>query len=117
MCNYKKRPMCEIEHEIKKYENSSSFKIKTVINVFKFLRFLNGDLFYFLFTLSIFLGTKFFLTNNFDGFIIMMLLHYLFFMKFFKPIFDRYTHTKEDNEETTKIINGLETLLNKKTPN
>ena len=64
MCNYKKRPMCEIENEIKKYENSSSFKIKTVINVFKFLRFLNGDLFYFLFTLSIFLGTKFFLTNN-----------------------------------------------------
>ena len=67
MCNYKKRPMCEIENEIKKYENSSSFKIKTVITVFKFLRFLNGDLFYFLFTLSIFLGTKFFLTNNFEN--------------------------------------------------
>lgn len=109
--------MCEIDDEVKKYKNSSSFKIKTMINIFKFLRFLNGSLFYFVFTLGIVLLTMFLIHNNVKSFFLGMLFHYLFFIRFFKPRFDRYTGTKEENEETTKIISGLETLLNEKTPN
>ena len=60
--------MCEIDDEVKKYKDSSSFKIKTVINVFKFLRFLNGSLFYFVFTLGIVLLTMFLIHNNVKSF-------------------------------------------------
>jgi len=105
--------MCEVS----KYKNSSRFKIKIMIVIYKILRFFNGDKFYFIYSLSMTLIPLFLFDFNIITLFFGMFFHYLIFMFFLKELIDEKLETKKELYEIDKIIDILRKYLKNKNPN
>jgi len=105
--------MCEVS----KYKNSSRFKIKIMIVIYKILRFFNGDKFYFIYSLSMTLIPLFLFGFNIITLFFGMFFHYLIFMFFLKELIDEKLETKKELYEIDKIIDILKKYLKNKNPN
>lgn len=106
-----------IEDEVIKYKDSSPFKIKMMIVVYKTLRFLAGDTYFFIFSLFIILFGVICFNFSVLGLFIGMIVHYIFFWKILRPILDRIFKTNQEIYEINDIINILEGYLKNKNPN
>lgn len=106
-----------IMEEADKYKDSSRFKIKTMILVYKCLKFWNGDVFYFLYTLAMIL-TPLFIFNFSVGIIFLgMLVHYVLFMTYLKTKINQIFKSKQEIREIEDVIEVLESHLKNKNPN
>lgn len=111
--------MCgqSIMEEINKYKDSSNLKLKTIILIYRFLRFCNGDIFYFMYSLLMVLTPLFVFNFSVGVIFIGMLLHYVIFMTYLKNKLDLLFKTKKEIEEIDKIIEILESHVKNKNPN
>lgn len=106
-----------IMEETDKYKDSSNFKIKIMILIYKSLRFCNSDIFYFIYSLSITLVPLFIFDFNILTLFFGMFFHYLIFMFFLKELIDERLGTKKELYEINQIIKTLKTFLKNKNPN
>lgn len=106
-----------IMEEADKYKDSSRFKIKTMILVYKFLRFCNGDTYYFIFSLATILLPLFIFNFSIGVIFFGMILHYIIFMTYLKNKLDKIFETRKEIYEITDIIEILENHLKNKNPN
>jgi hypothetical protein len=106
----------DIEKEVIEYKNSSNFKINFVIKVYKIFRFMNGDTYAFVVTLSTLLITLGFI--RFDPILLIfgLVTHYFLIWKLLKPRIDRLLKSEEEASRITKIIEILESYK-KENPN
>lgn len=111
--------MCEqsIMVEGNKYKDSSRFKIKTMIFIYKFLRFCNSDSYYFIVSLSVILAPLFIFEFSIGSIFFGMILHYIVFMTFLKNKIDNMFQTTKEICEINDVIKILETHLKNKNPN
>lgn len=106
-----------IMEEADKYKDSSRFKIKTMILIYKFLKFCNSNTYYFILSLSSIL-IPLFIFNFSIGIIFMgMIIHYVLFMNFLKRPIDKLFQTEREIREIDGVIDILETHLKNKNPN
>jgi hypothetical protein len=111
--------MCgnSIEDEVIKYKDSSQFKIKMMIMVYKTLRFLAGDSYFFVFSLFIILSGIVYIKFSVLGLFFGMIIHYTLFWNLLRPILDRIFKTNQEIYEINDIIKVLESYLKNKNPN
>lgn len=111
--------MCEqsIMVEGNKYKDSSRFKIKTMILIYKFLRFCNSDSYYFITSLSTILLPLFIFNFSIGSIFFGMILHYIIFMLLFKNRIDKVFQTTREISEINDVIKILENHLKNKNPN
>jgi hypothetical protein len=100
-----------------KYKDSSRFKIKTMILIYKFLRFCNSDSYYFIVSLTSILLPLFIFEFSVGSIFFGMILHYIIFMTFLKNKIDRIFKTGKEICEINDVIKILETHLKNKNPN
>ena len=106
-----------IMEEADKYKDSSRFKIKTMILIYKFLRFCNSNTYYFIVSLVSIL-VPLFLFNFSVGIIFMgMITHYVLFMNFLKSPLDKLFQTEREIREIDDVIELLKNHLKNKNPN
>jgi hypothetical protein len=106
-----------IMEEADKYKDSSRFKIKKMILIYKFLRFCNSNTYYFMVSLSSIL-IPLFIFNFSVGIIFMgMIVHYVLFMKFLKGTIDKFFQTEREIKEIDDVIELLKNHLKNKNPN
>lgn len=105
-----------LETEVIKYKNTSIFKIKLMILVYKTLSFLNGYNFYFLISLTSMMVPTVFFYFSIERLLLTMLVHYILFCKLLKEPIDKFFKTEKENEEITEIIKILKGYLNEKNP-
>lgn len=108
--------MCNVKNEIEQYKKSSKMKMRFIINIYKLIRFLNGDLFYFIYTLSFIIVPIILINFTISGIVIGLILHHLVFNVLVKKRLDRLFNVEKDNQEMTEVINSLQDFLNKKPP-
>lgn len=106
-----------IMEEADKYKDSSRLKIKTMILIYKFLRFCNGDTYYFIVSLSTILLPLFIFKFSVGSIFFGMVLHYFIFMTYLKNKIDKIFETRKEIYEITDIIEILENHLKNKNPN
>jgi hypothetical protein len=103
--------------EADKYKDSSRFKIKTMILIYKLLIFCNSDSYYFIVSLS-FILTPLFIFNFSVGTILFgMILHYFVFMTYLRTKLDKIFETRKEIDEINDVIEILKTHLKNKNPN
>jgi hypothetical protein len=100
-----------------KYKDSSKNKIKLMIMFYRCLRFLNGDFFYFIFSLATILVPLFIFNFSVGVIVFGMILHYLIFMTLIKSRIDKVFNTKKEIREIDQVIEELRSYLNDKNPN
>lgn len=100
-----------------KYKDSSRLKIKTMILIYKFLRFCNSDSYYFIVSLASILLPLFIFDFSVGSIFFGMILHYIIFMVFLKNKIDRIFKTNREICEINDVIKILETHLKNKNPN
>jgi len=97
------------------YKDLPKKKLKKIIRQYKFLSFTNSELYYFLYTISIFGGTfLFFFGVSFDSLFMMFLLHYIFFWEILYKTTNFRSSDKKEKEEIDQIIEILEDHLKQK---
>jgi hypothetical protein len=106
-----------IDDEVAKYKDSSRFKIKTMILIYRCLRFLNGDTYYFLLSLFMIIGPIMFVNYDFTALFLGIILHYFFFWVFLKDRLNKMFNTEREIREIDIIIQTLQDYLKKKNPN
>lgn len=106
-----------IENEVDKFKNSSRLKIKTMITIYRFLKFCNSDTYYFLFSLLVIIGPIIFVSFDILALFIGMIFHYFFFWKYLKDKLNSLYQTKKEIEEIDEIIQILRKYLKNKNPN
>jgi hypothetical protein len=111
--------MCinSIEDEVDNFKNSSRFKIKMMIMIYRCLRFCNSDTYYFLFSLLVIIGPIIFISFDILALFISMTFHYFFFWKYLKDKLNRLYQTEKEIEEIDEIILILKSYLKNKNPN
>lgn len=106
-----------IMEEANKYKDSSRFKIKTMIIVYKCLKFWSGDVFYFLYSLATILIPLFIFKLSVGIIFLGMLVHYVLFMTYLKTKINQIFKSEQEIREIEDIIEILETHLKNKNPN
>ena len=106
-----------IMNEADKYKDSSNFKIKTIILVYKFLRFCNSDSYYFIVSLATILLPLFIFDFSIGTIFFGMILHYIIFMTYLKTKLDKIFGTRKEIEEISDVIEILQNHLKNKNPN
>lgn len=92
-------------NEFDQYKNSSRFRIKLAIFTLKVLKFLNGDVFTFIFSFLTVFGPLFLLGH--ESVLLIGLLFHFILWKYLKPFLDKLFK----NDEEIKCLNdGIEAL-------
>jgi hypothetical protein len=105
-----------LETEVIKYKNSSKLKIKSMIIIYNFLKFANGDIYYFLVSLFFIITPIIIIDFNVINLLFGMLIHYLLFCVLLKDLINGFFKTNDEVKEIDLILNYLKKYLNDKTP-
>lgn len=102
----------ELKREIEDIKKQSTLVIKMVYWIYKILRFLQGDLFTFVFSSIFVFYPVFFSEYPFISFFVAFSLHYFILWKFIKPKIDQLFKLKKQSEEMDYIIHHLSQYFN-----
>lgn len=107
--------MMKIQKEVDLYKDLPKEKLRKIIRQYKFLSFTNSELYYFLYTISTFGGTfLFFFGVSYNSFLMMFLLHYIFFWEILYKMTNFRSSDKKEKEEIDQIIEILKNHLKEK---
>ena len=104
--------MDKIQREANRYKDLPTKELKKVIRGYKSLSFSNSDIFNFLYTLVIMVGTGLLVSGfNLNILFIIGVVHYLFFWEYLHKYKKSKIVSDEDKEEIDEIIEILESHL------
>ena len=104
--------MEKIQKEAALYKDLPTKKLKKVIRSYKSLAFSNSDIFNFLYTLVIMVGTAVLISGfNLGPLLVVGLVHYLFFWEYLHKYKKLKLVSDSDKEEIDEIISILEKYL------
>lgn len=106
-----------VEDEVSKFRNSSKIKIIIMILIYRILKFMSGDTFYFINSLAAMLLPVLFFGYNFFTLFFILIVHYFFFWVFLKDRIEKEFPLKSEIREFEKGIKILRSYLKKKNPN
>lgn len=111
--------MCaqSVEEEVSKFKNSSKLKIRFIIFIYQVLKFMSGDVFYFINSLVAMLFPVILFGYNPITLFFILIVHYLFFWVFLKDRIEKEFPLKSEIKEFEKGIKILRSYLKKKNPN
>lgn len=104
--------MEKIQKEALKYKDLPTKELKKVIRGYKSLSFSNSDIFNFLFTLLIMVGTALLITGfNLGTLLLIGVVHYLFFWEYLHKYKKSKIVSDNDKKEIDEVIKILESYL------
>jgi hypothetical protein len=107
----------ELKREVEDIKKQSTLVIRLVYWSYKTLRFLQGDLFCFVFTSIFVFHPVFFSEHPLISFFVSFSLHYFILWKIIKPKIDQIFKLKKQSEEMDYIIHHLSQYFNNRKKN